>query len=80
MKSTNIGQFKDNLSKFLRSVEEGEVIAICKRNIPIALLVPHSARKPGNRTQLGCGLGSVQIKGDLTEPLITEESWDMHQK
>ncbi len=58
-------------------VEHGEVVAICKRNIPIALLVPHSSKTTGNRTKLGCGLGTVQMKGDLTEPLIPEDSWVM---
>ncbi|MBW1800981.1 MAG: type II toxin-antitoxin system Phd/YefM family antitoxin [Deltaproteobacteria bacterium] len=80
MKTANIGELKDNLSKFIGFVEQGEVVEICKRNIPIALLVPHGSRKTGNRTKLGCGLKTVQIKGDLTEPLIPEDSWDMHQK
>ena len=55
------------------------MITICKRNVPIATLVPHGSRKTANLTKLGCGLGTVQIKGDLTEPLITEDTWDMHQ-
>lgn len=80
MKTANIGQLKDNLSKFLRFVEKGEAIAICKRNIPIALLVPHGPRKIGNRTQLGCGMGTVEVKEDLTEPMISEDSWEMHQQ
>jgi len=80
MRTANIGQLKDNLSKFLSFVEKGEAIAICKRNIPIALLVPHGPRKTGNRTKLGCGMGTVQIKEDLTEPMISEDSWEMHQQ
>ena len=77
MKTANIGDLKDNLSKFINFVEQGEVIEICKRNIPIALLVPHGIKKTPNRTQLGCGVGTVQVKGDLTEPLIPEDNWDM---
>ena len=79
MKTTNIGELKNNLSKFISFVEQGEVVEICKRNIPIALLVPHGSKKSVNRTQLGCGLGTVQAKGDLTEPLIPVDSWDMLQ-
>jgi len=79
MKTANIGNLKDNLSKFIGLVEQGEVIKICKRNIPIALLVPHGSKKIQNRTQLGCGAGTVKVKGDLTEPLIPEDSWDMLQ-
>ena len=77
MKTANIGDLKDNLSKFINFVEQGEVIEICKRNIPIALLVPHGSKKTPNRTQLGCGVGTVQVKGDLTEPLIPEDNWEM---
>ena len=80
MKKANIGELKDNLSNFISFVEQGEVVEICKRNIPIALLVPHGSKKAGNRTQLGCGLGTVKAKGDLTEPLIPEDSWDMLQR
>jgi antitoxin (DNA-binding transcriptional repressor) of toxin-antitoxin stability system len=80
MKSTNIGELKDNLSKFISYVEQGEVVEIRKRNIPIALLVPHGSKKTGNHTKLGCGTGTVQIKGDLTEPLIPEDSWEMLQQ
>jgi prevent-host-death family protein len=77
MKTANIGDLKDNLSKFINLVEQGQVIEICKRNIPVALLVPHGSKKTSNRTQLGCGVGTVQVKGDLTEPLIPKDSWDM---
>ena len=80
MKTANIGELKDNLSKFIGFVEQGEVVEIRKRNVPIALLVPHNSKKTGNDTQLGCGKGTVQIKGDLTEPLIPEDNWDMHHK
>ena len=78
MKTTNIGEFKDNLGKFIRFIEQGEVVEIRKRNIPIAKIIPYEISKSGNRTVLGCGLGSVKILGDLTEPLIPEDSWDMH--
>jgi prevent-host-death family protein len=77
MKTANIGDLKNNLSKFINFVEQGEVIEICKRNIPVALLVPHGSKKTSNRTQLGCGVGTVEVNGDLTDPLIPEDNWDM---
>lgn len=80
MKKANIGELKNNLSKFIGLVEKGQVVAIHKRNIPIALITPYDTQKPRNQTKLGCGLGTVQIKGDLTEPLIPENSWDMHSQ
>jgi antitoxin (DNA-binding transcriptional repressor) of toxin-antitoxin stability system len=36
MKTANTGEFKNNLGKFIRFVEQSEVIEIRKRNIPIA--------------------------------------------
>ena len=81
MIETNIAELKNNLSKFLSIVEKGQAIQICKRNIPIARLVPwESAKTKKNLTQLGCGQGSVKIKSDLTAPMIPEESWEMLQK
>lgn len=80
MKTANIGQLKDNLSKFLSFVEKGEAVTICKRNIPVAMLIPHNSPQKANKTKLGCGKGSVKVNGDLTEPMIPEEAWDMHRE
>jgi prevent-host-death family protein len=76
MKVANIAEFKDNLSKLIALVERGEVVEIRKRNIPIARLVPLAREQRKNQTKLGCGRGTVEIRGDLTEPLIPEESWE----
>ena len=61
-------------------MEQGEVVEICKHNVPVAKLIPYGPQKTSNHTQLGCGEGTVEIKGDLTEPLIPEENWDMLEK
>lgn len=78
MQSVNIGELKNNLSKYLSRVEQGETVAVCKRNLPFALLVPYARKQPENRTRLGCGQGTVHVLGDLTEPLIPSETWEMH--
>jgi len=80
MKMTNIAEFKNNLSKYLALVEQGEEIEICKRNIPVARLVSSRDKEKTNRTVLGCGHGSVQVKVDLTEPLMSQDSWEMLKK
>ncbi len=77
MKVANIAEFKNNLSKMLAVVEQGEIVEIRKRNIPIARLVPFEPPGRLNSTKLGCGRGSVQVKADLTEPMIPEEHWEM---
>ena len=77
MKNANVGDLKNNLSKFLAMVEKGEEVVICKRNIPIARIVPVDQGQTVNRTRLGRGAGTVEIHGDLTDPLIPSEAWKM---
>jgi prevent-host-death family protein len=75
MKTANIAELKDSLAKFIAEVEAGEEVEIRRRNLPVARLVPISARKR-NETVLGCGRGSVRILGELTEPMIPEGDWE----
>lgn len=77
MKNANIADLKNNLSKFIALVEKGESVVICKRNVPIARIEPIAVETPVNRTRLGSGAGSVDILGDLTEPMIPEDQWQM---
>jgi prevent-host-death family protein len=79
MKVANIAEFKNSLSRILADVEKGEVIEIRKRNVPIARLVPLHAGVSLNSSRLGCGRGRVVVEGDLTEPMMPEESWEMLQ-
>jgi prevent-host-death family protein len=78
MKMANIADFKNNLSYYISLVEKGEEIEVCRRNIPVAKVTPVNHIHQ-NKTELGCGRGSVQFtEADLTEPLIPENRWDMH--
>jgi prevent-host-death family protein len=52
MKVANIGEFKNNLSKFIGFVKQREVVKICKHNVPVAKLIPYGSEKTGNYTQL----------------------------
>lgn len=76
MKTTNIADLRSNLSHFLSRVEAGEEIEICKRNVPFARIVPLPVGAQ-NSTKLGCGLGTIVVETDLTEPAMTEDDWDM---
>jgi prevent-host-death family protein len=76
MKNANIAEFKNHLSEWIAEVENGEEIQVCRRNIPVALVTPIK-EGTGNRTQLGCGEGTAETHGDLTEPLIPKDSWAM---
>lgn len=43
MRSVNVAQLKNQLSKYLRFARQGEEIVIRDRNLPVAMLVPFSA-------------------------------------
>ena len=80
MKSANIAEFKDHLGKYLAIVEKGENVQICRRNIPLAMVIPSKQKTTAvNKTQLGCGKGSVVINVDLTEPSFFPNDWNMLQ-
>ena len=76
MRSTNIADLRSNLSQLLADVERGEEVEVCKRNVPIARIVPSRVRRT-NKTKLGCGAGTVVVMGDLTEPAIPADDWEM---
>jgi len=76
MTTTNVTELKSHLSRFLSLVGHGEAVEVCKRNIAIARIVP-VATAPTNRTKLGCGVGTVKIKCNLTEPALDSGEWEM---
>jgi prevent-host-death family protein len=76
MKSANIAELKAHFSEFLALVESGEEVEIRKRNVPVARIVPCKVRRR-NQTKLGCGIGTVKINCDLTEPAFDESDWEM---
>lgn len=69
MTVANIAELKNQLSRFLAEVEKGKKVEVRRRNVPIARILPVSGQA-SNRTVLGCGKGTVTIKGDVTEPLF----------
>jgi len=77
MQTVNVASFKSQLSQLLAQVELGEEIQVCKRNVPIARVVPDAPKRTANRTVLGCGAGTVVVRGDLTEPALDESEWEM---
>jgi len=80
-KTVNVAEFKDRFSELLALVEQGGEVIVCRRNVPLARVEP--IRKPtprkAPRRVVGCMKGTVRIHGDLTEPCIPEEDWDMHK-
>jgi len=78
MKTVNIAEIKDHFSDYLKDVEGGNDIGICRRNVLIARLTAvHEEPSETNRTRLGCGRGTVTFMADLTEPQLPPSDWDM---
>lgn len=77
MISANLTEIKANFKKFLDAVIRGERVTILRRNVPIAQIIPAPVQQTKNRTVLGIAEGTVQVHGDLTEPFMAEEDWEM---
>ncbi len=64
----NIHEAKTHLSRFLAKVEEGEVVVICRRNVPIAELRP--VAKPRRQPKpFGGWEGQFEVTDAFFEPL-----------
>jgi prevent-host-death family protein len=76
MRSINASEFKAKCLAILDEVEEtGEPVTILKRGRPVARLLP-SVPTEGTYPQQAL-LGSVQILGDILEPVLPEEDWEV---
>ncbi len=64
----NIHQAKTHLSRYLARLKPGEVIQLCKRNVPIAEIRPLPAA-PHKPRPLGLAKGEVQIHSSFFDPL-----------
>ncbi|HEX2613182.1 MAG TPA: type II toxin-antitoxin system prevent-host-death family antitoxin [Fibrobacteria bacterium] len=73
----NVAELKAHLSEYLDAVEkQGMAYIVSRRNVPIAKIIP--IEKPvKNRTKLGWSVGQGETFGDLTEPMIPLEDWEM---
>ncbi len=75
MHTANIAELKARLSEFVSLAEKGEEVRICRRNVPVARIVPE---KPpaGEGTKIGCGVGTVEFLGDVVSPPIPLDEYD----
>ena len=80
MKSFNVSEAKAHFSSMVDTVQEGETVYICKRNVPVAQLTPILPEKSGkkHRTTIGWARGSgARIVADLTESVVPQSDWEM---
>lgn len=84
MKKININEAKSQLSAYLRKVKRGERLVICRRNRPVAELVPLTEDRRPRAIGLAKGLFVVpedilaplpeNVLDDFSTPLATPES------
>jgi prevent-host-death family protein len=67
----NIHEAKTHLSKYLSRLEDGEKILLCKRNVPIAEIVP-LPKSGGSPRSVGLAKGEFSVSPDFFAPLPEE--------
>lgn len=70
MRSVNVAELKNQLSKYLAFAKEGEEIVIRDRSLPVAKLVPFSAKEASEEELLLVASGKMRMP---EEPLNVEE-------
>lgn len=71
MKKVNIHEIKARLSRYLEEVEQGEVVVVCRRNVPIAELRALRSR-PEEARPVGRAKGRFRVTEAFFEPLPEE--------
>lgn len=67
----NIHQAKTHLSRYLKDIEAGETILLCRHNVPIAEIRPLPKQRKTPR-QLGTAKGKVTVPPEFFDPLPEE--------
>ena len=71
MIDVNVHEVKAKLSEYLARVEAGEVVRICRRNVPVAELRAVVAPMKNDRPR-GLAEGVFDVPGSFFEPLSAE--------
>src|SRR5512138_3362160 len=72
MLKVNIFEAKAKLSEYVAAVEAGETVTLCRRNVPVAEIVPVTRRRAEPRPiGLACDAGAALPAG-FFEPLPDE--------
>jgi len=67
----NVHEAKTHLSRYLRRLEQGETILLCRHNRPIAEIRPISERQSKPRV-FGLDQGKIVVGPEFFEPLDPE--------
>lgn len=61
MRSVNVAELKNRLSKYLRFAKRGEEIVIRDRNLPVAKLVPFISEEASEEELLLAAAGKIRV-------------------
>jgi len=68
----NIHEAKTHLSRYLENLANGEVIVLCKRNIPVAEIRGLPFRKKKRQRPIGLARGAFKVPHAFFAPLPEE--------
>ena len=67
----NIHEAKTHLSRYLARLKKGEIIVLCRRNVPIAEIRPLQPAEK-RRRPIGLARGRFEVPPEFYEPLPEE--------
>ncbi len=73
--SVNIHEAKAQLSNLIAMMEKGETVIICKRNEPVARIMPVEKKKKKKR-EFGFLKDKIKILPGFYDPIYTDEELD----
>ncbi|MGD9590157.1 MAG: type II toxin-antitoxin system Phd/YefM family antitoxin [Pyrinomonadaceae bacterium] len=76
MKSANIAELKNGLSKYLAAVKRGDEIVVKERNIPIAKIVPFSYDEDDYDAEELDLIARGILKPPIDPTPLTDDFWD----
>ena len=77
METIPIGRFKATCLAVLERVRStGQPVLVTRRGVPVAEVVPPS-RPRGLKRQLGLGVGTAKIVGDIISPVDDPMDWNV---
>lgn len=71
MIEVNVQEAKTHLSRYLSRIEDGEVVIICRRNVPVAE-IRQIPRKPTQKRPIGVAKGRFEVPESFFEDLPDE--------
>ncbi len=77
MDTISISKFKAQCLGLLERVRKtGEPLLVTRRGHPVAQVVPPPPAARSSRSSYGCMRGTIEIVGDIVEPLAAED-WEV---